>query len=134
MPPIQPGASVASTSQSSIRYIGNHAYILTGKVTADENETVTFNGISGSGYIIGALQPVYFQTATLDDAVFRIYFNNIEVYTLTVTGSLTDTPFESINLLIPPRTELKLTAYNRTDTSEISVGYSFVGRVYGANE
>jgi len=129
---IPTSASVASTSNSSFRYIGKHVYILTGAVLADNNETTTFEGSSGSGYIVATFQPVYFQTATGDDAVFKIYFNDIEVFTITVTGSITDTPFNDIHLLIPPLTKLKLTAYNRTDSSGINVGGVLTGRVYGA--
>ena len=126
--------SIFAGSSKSFSFIDNRIYAYTGSVTVDENETVLFESKVGKGYVVAKWQPVYFQTSTTDDATFIVKFNGIEIFLCTVTGSTTDTPFQEIDLVIPPLTLVTLTGYNRTDTSDIKVGGIITGKIYGSNK
>ena len=129
---IQPSASTASTSTTSFRYIGDYVYILTGVQNVDNNVTNIFEGTNGSGLIVAKWQPVYFSTSSTDNAVYKIYFNDILIYTSVVTDTSQYTPYEEVELILPPFTKLKVESYNRTDSSTLEVGIILTDRVYGA--
>ena len=132
MASVQPAASVVSISQSNFRYVGDFVYILTGSITVDNNVSILFEGTSGKGIIVAKFQPVYFSTDSPDNPAFRLYFNDIMIQVIVLTHSADYSPYEEVELLLPPLTKFKVDSYNRTDSSNIDVGINFTGRVYGA--
>jgi len=109
-------------------------YAYSGSINVDNNEGDVLTFSTNSEYIDGNFQPVYFSTASTDDATFIVKFNGVSVFRNTVTSSNADTPFQDIRLIIPPFTDVTITAYNRTDTSTIEVGASITGQVFGMTE
>ena len=124
-------ASIASTGKS-IRYIGDHAYAYSGSVGVDNNETTLLEFTTGAGYITAIFQPFYFQTNETDNIKYDITFNDILIAGLQLTDATAYTPYEAINLIIPARTMVKVTALNTSTTASRAVGVSITGRVYGA--
>ena len=122
--------TIFAGGSKAFSFIDDRIYGYTGAVNADNNETTLFESQTGKAYAVAKFQPVYFSTSSTDDATFILKFNGVNVYTCTVTSSTTDTPFQLVDLIIPPLTLVTLTGYNRTDTSTIAIGGIFTGRVY----
>ena len=134
MQPVQPSASVAS-SGLGIRYVGNWVYGLSGQIIVSNDTSTQFDFTSGSGIIVGHYQ-FFVDVADMDDNKvlgFEIYFNDIRVieskhYTSS-PGSVYD--FDNpINLIIPPFTDVKITA-STNDASNVETYGVLTGRVYG---
>ena len=123
-------ASVASTGKG-IRYIGDHCYAYSGVIAATNVETtyLEFN-TDGDSYIIGKFQFSYCHIAS-DDYVYRFYLNEQIVQQYANGAGTTQNGDDTIVLVIPPGTKVKLTAQNVTDTSDQQQAVSLVGRVYG---
>jgi len=109
-------------------------YAYSGAINVDNNEATVLEFSTNSEYIDGNFQPVYFSTASTDNATFFVKFNGVSVFANTVDSSNADTPFQDIRLIIPPFTTVTITAYNRTDGDTISVGASITGKVFGMTE
>ena len=132
-------ASIASTGLG-IRYIGSgefqHAYAYSGDVTVADTETTCLNFITGSGYWIAKWEMHYTDNGpspiiTVDDMAFWLYLNNNIILILNASSSA-DAKQPDMEILIPPLTEVKVSAQNTTDASDHSVFATLVGRVYGA--
>ena len=128
---IQPSASIASPGLG-LRYIGAHCYAYSGVKTATNVETTYLEfDTNGASYIIAKIQFSYCHIAT-DDYVYRFYLNDQIVQQYAIGAGTTQNGDDTINLVIPPGTKVKLTAQNVTDTSDQQQIVSLVGRVYGA--
>ena len=111
-------------------FIDDRLFAYSGAVAIDNNETAVIESQTGKGYTVAQFTPVYFDTSSSDDVVYKVYFNNLQVYGTVVNGATSETPFQTTPLLIPPLTLVKVEAYNRTDTSTLNLGAIITGRVY----
>ena len=104
-------ASVVSTGKS-IRYIGDHCYAYSGliSVASSQGEVTLLEDTSGSGFIVG---------------------NELIGMAYHVHNLRDSTPDETVPVLIPPFTRIKLTAENLTADTGRNQSASLVGRVYG---
>jgi len=129
---IPPTASVASVGPS-IRYIGNWAYAYSGIVDVEDLETDLINATSGNGYIISRIQFHYGPGDTSDDFFYRVRLNGevVVCYGVTHTLQYTD-PDNYLNILIPPVTEVRLTALRVGGSGTEQHSVTLTGRVYGA--
>jgi len=132
MPKEETGANAIFTGTSKVfSFIDNRIYAYTGGIDADNNETTLFESQTGKEYAVAKFQPVYFSTSSTDDATFILKFNGVNVFICTVESTTSSKPpFRFVDLLIPPLTLVTLTGYNRTDTSTISLGGIFTGKIY----
>ena len=136
---IQPSASIASTGLG-IRYIGQHAYALSGTVSASFNtETTLLEFTSGAG-VYDAIFSFGINDVAMDSATaveFFIYYNDIlsfyrrdEIHGGTgVTKSAT--MVVPVPLIIPPLTDIKISGL-QTDGTAHDMYAMLTGRVYGA--
>jgi len=121
---------------SAFEVIGEHVYVLTGSIDADNNVTNLFEATTGNYYVLAKLQPLHFSTGSSDNATFQIYMNGIEVITTLIDGyaaaatSPAVSPFNEINFIIPAYTVLKVDGYNRSSSATIGLGFVLTGRRY----
>lgn len=130
MDPVQPEASVIQTGLG-LKYIGEHAYAYSGSVDV-LNETKTlleFN--TGAGYIVGSFQPQYFDNAGGENYQFKVLFNSLQVAGVVLDKIDGYTPYEEIELIIPPETHVLITAINVADADTRKIAAVITGRVYG---
>jgi len=130
---IPTSASVASTGKG-IRYIGNYAYAYSGPVGTDNSTTTLLEFTTGSGLFDGWYYPMFM--TGLDQSrnyTFTVNFNGLKVIirVFTQIDNFENNPGE-IKILIPPRTEVLITALNLADTETHNMGAKLIGRVYGA--
>jgi hypothetical protein len=133
MAPVQPSASVAATGLG-IRYVGNWIYGYSGAVGADDSETDLINANSGSGIIVAEVMFRYAGTSPEgDNYVYRIRLNGEIVLSYLVDQTLENYAARHLApIIIPPLTEVRLTAQNTTDGSTHNQAALLTGRVYGA--
>ena len=134
---IPTSASIASTGQS-IRYIGEHAYALSGLIAANtaDQEALNFTS-SGGGYIYGYIQ---LNGAVDDDSPaataltsLRVTFNGIGVFIL-VTGDGAHRSSRSVRqkIVIPPDTAVVAILDSESIAADKYSSVVLTGRVYGA--
>ena len=130
MAPVQPAASVAATGLG-IRYIGEHAYALSGAQvdggTGGPNTTL-LDFTTGSGYIKGKID-FSNESSGGADIYFRVTFNGAQAVNLK-EGSATIVPMR-FDILIPPRTHVVV---SWGAASSFSGNCFLSGRVYGTEE
>ena len=133
---IQPSASIASTGPG-IRYIGQHAYAFSGPFPLSTTPATMLSFTTGAGYILGTLTccgPVEFNTPQAGGAcAFQLTLNGAVVWLAdTDTGEEDHPGSASIDILLPPFTQVVLQIdSNNNDADELSTAV-FTGRVYGA--
>ena len=134
MPPeaVPSNASVASTGKG-LRYIGQHAYAMSGLINADENLTTLLDFTTGAGYIEAWIQ-IYASTIQNDNFEINILFNEVKIisseYEKSYSGNFTP---EERRIIIPPFTQVKITAQNTQSTTHADWSAVVTGRVYGAD-
>ena len=126
-------ASIASTGLG-IRYIGDYAYGYSGPVPTDNNATSLLEFTMGSGIFVGFYCPMY-MTGGLQsrDYVFLVKLNGETIVERIFTQNYGDENRLLENeIIIPPFTQVLLTAQNLADTEAHNMGAKLTGRVYGA--
>jgi len=130
MEPVQPEASVVQTGLA-IRYVGDFAYAYSGAVDCDNNETDLINSTSGAGIIVAELNFNYLEIAT-EDFTFTTYLNGLVIYAYTKDSTKDASPGNWFpKLTIPPRSQVRITAKNVTDTEARQMAVGITGQVYG---
>jgi len=111
-----------------------HAFVNSGTVGIDDNETTFFEITTSSYYLVGHIQ---FTTpaGTSDDLIFKNYLNGSQVSGSTWTDTRQN---ENINqpiiMIIPPFTTLKTTAINATGSGSRDCYAMGTFKVFGAIE
>jgi len=125
-------ASVASTGKG-IRYLQNWVYGFSGEIGVADTELSLLEFTSGSGLIVGKIQ-LGSKAAENEDYDFRIYFNNVVVFSNTFhqQGATYVDIANYIPIIIPPLTGVKVTLDNIADTDTRIWSVILTGRVYGA--
>jgi len=135
MPLVQPSASVAATGLG-IRYIGSgeyqHAYAYSGPQDVVNSTKILLDFYVGAGYIVGTFQPQYLDNYGIENYQFKVLFNDIQVAGCVLDKIEGYTPFEEIELIIPPQTHVVVNAINVSDADTRSMAAIITGRVYGA--
>jgi len=106
------------------------AYAYSGSINVDNNEGNILEFQTNSEYLKVKFQPVYFTISTSDDATFKVKFNGLSVFLMQLSDSTYRNAIP-IHLIIPPFTDVIITAYNSTDSSTIAVGATITGKAYG---
>lgn len=129
---IPTSASVASPGKG-IRYIADWVYAYSGEIAVGSSggEVTLLEDITGAGLIVGDYQFFYGTSAT-DEFIYRMYFNGIVGMSYMVTNLRESTPDVKIGVILPPLTEIKLTAQNLSTDNARLQSATLIGRVYGA--
>ena len=123
-----------SGTGTSLNYIGNHVYGYSGAIALDgtTNDNTYMLFTTGPQYIVGTVQFNNLdEGAGTDDMVCKIFFDNQIVQSYSVGSSnIYTSPDNTIPVLIPPFTTVKITIKDLTQASTIENIVSLVGRVY----
>lgn len=114
--------------QFAFSVLEKHAYLYTGSLEVSTSETDLGETTTGNYYLVGSWQPVLFDNTT-DDIIFHMYFNGQKVASTMVTSTKDYSPYEEVNIIIPPYTSFKLTGEN-TGSGSKNVGSIVLGRIY----
>jgi len=108
------GPQNTASAGLNLNVIGNHLYGYSGKVAVDNNEIDLINATSGSYYSRAQVLFSYaVDASTGDDCIYRIRMNGIIVWQHLADHALAQYSFlQDIPIVIPPYTELRLTAEN----------------------
>jgi len=124
----------SSGTGTSLNYIGNHVYGYSGAIALDgtTNDNTYMLFTTGPQYIVGTVQFNNLdEGAGTDDMVCKIFFDNQIVQSYRVGSSnIYTSPDNTIPVLIPPFTTVKITIKDLTQASTIENIVSLVGRVY----
>jgi len=128
------GPQTTASTGLSLNVIGKHAYAYSGAIALDNstNENTYLDFKTGSYYFVGTLLANNLDLgAGTDDLFYTIYFNGVVSQAYIVGGAKTYTsPDNLIPLIIPPYTEVKVTAKDVTQASTIENTISITGRIY----
>jgi len=120
-----------SGTGSSINYIGNHAYGYSGVIAVDNVEKSLLQFSTGSLYIVAKVQ---FNTGGSGnkDFLYKIKVNSEVVQEYIYTGSPADRARADnyIPILLPPNSNVVMSAQNVENTDAVDQIVSIVGRVY----
>ena len=117
-----------------LNYIGNHAYAYSGKVEVDNTDTTLLKFRTNNTYFVGKYQPQYMDDGTLTHNLRTdIKLDGQLIAQVEVTSSLDYTPFDEIHLIIPPFTDVLVTAIVLTASGPYGFGGIITGEVYGGN-
>ena len=119
---------------NTLNYIGDHVYGYSGAVALDntQNENTYMEFTTGNTYIVGTVQVNNLdEGAATDDMLYKVYFDEQVVQSYRVgSANVYTSPDNTIPILIPPYTAVKITAKDLTQASTISNIVSIVGRAY----
>ena len=119
---------------TQLNYIGRdptHAYAYSGEVTVNDNETTLLDFTLGANqYFIGKVQFNYYGT-TNQDSQHNIKINGelVQRYNTAAPSTYTE-PDGTIPIIFAGGDRVQLTSKNITDSGNITVIVSIVGRVY----
>jgi hypothetical protein len=122
--------STASTG-INLNYIGDHAYMYTGFTTVDNIKETIASFTTGAFYVLGTFQPQYDTNTATDNYGFEILLNGEKICSTQITSATDYSPYQEIEILIPPFSNVEITAQNKTDTSDNDVGAIIIGKIYG---
>jgi len=123
------GGSFTGSAQA-LEIIGDHAYAYSGSLSVNDTEADLLSFQTGNFYFVGQLQPLYASSNAGDNYKYRIYFNDVFVLTTQIGGALDYSPYEELEVIIPPYTKFRCTADNISDTSSNDVMVAMTGRIY----
>jgi len=123
------GSNPAGTS-GNLNYIGDHAYLYTGFIGVNNVLTDIASFSTGALYVVGTFQPQQDTDTTTDNYRFRVLINGERVVSIQITSATDYSPYEDIEILIPPYSSVVIQAQNKTDTTSNDVGAIIIGRVY----
>ena len=118
---------------SGLNYVGDYAYAMSGQISADDNETTLLKFSTQSGFIVANVQ-FNSMNELAQECEYRIYINNEVIQNFLAGNNAPDyrgKPNNSIEILIPSFSSVKMTAKNNDDSSALANQVvTVVGRVY----
>ena len=120
----------AGTSGSVLNFIGEHAYLYTGFSQVNNVRATIAKFSTGNLYIVGTFQPQIDTDTSTDNYRYRLLINGEVIISCQTTSATDYSPYEDVEILIPPNSEMEITAENETDSSLNDVGAILIGRVY----
>ena len=122
------GPQNTASTGLSLNYIGGHAYAHSGAIDVDNNATTIIEGNTGAHYIVSEITCNAAEDLSAE-YMFLIYLDNVQVM-----GIQTENDSNIANrykMIIPPFSNLKITAQNVSNTSSNGMCAVVTGKVYG---
>jgi len=119
-----------SGTGSGLNYIGDHAYAYSGLVATSATPTNCLEFTTGNSYLVATFQPFYLGDST-NNIRWDVIFDSQIVAGSEVSSSRDSSPYEEINLIIPPYTHVEISMDNLSGGTE-DAGATLTGRVYYA--
>ena len=113
-----------------LSYVGNHCFAFSGAVATSNSEVEQLNFTTGKDYIKIRLYPTMLQNT---NANYRwlVKINGQAVSNVSTESQYARYAFIYVDFVIPPNTNVVVTATNIEDTSTNDVGSFISGKVYG---
>jgi len=123
--------NTASVSDKSFNVIGNHLYGLNGGVDTGGQgvETTVFEATTGNYYVVATAR-FAINSSSGDDIEFIMYFNGVAMFGEYAQSGTTESDSYPINIIIPPLTEVKITANNKGSSTGRGIFTIITGRIY----
>ena len=122
------GGSFTGPSQQ-FEIVGDYGYSYSGSVAVPNTPTDLNSFTTGNFYTVAKWYPGY-AAESGDNMQFRIFFNDSQIYQTTLDSRLVGSPYQWIELIIPPYTEVLVNCENKSSSSGISVTSNITGRIY----
>jgi hypothetical protein len=131
------GGGGASSTGTSLNYVGSHVYAYSGAFAANTNTAIigpVLNFTTGSEYIVGkmTLNPCC-EISSVDVAgtYMRIKLNDEQVAMAFTSSAAVDAPsVATIDLVLPPFTKVLVEVWaDSTDADDLG-NVQFIGRIY----
>jgi hypothetical protein len=113
-----------------LTYSHGTAYAYSGIVTCDNTATTMLDFMTDKNCLKAKFVMGY-DTESADNMEFLLSYNNVTVYAVTLEDRAKYTPFNSIDLIIPPNTAVKVTCQNIETSGGRDMTASITGVVYG---
>jgi hypothetical protein len=121
--------AIFTSAGKGLTIVNDYAYAYSGVLSINNTETTMCQFQSPKGIIVGQTMFNYIAN-DVEDFMFRVYFNGIQVQGTLQGRHDYDAKFESpVPLIIPPLTEVKLTGQNITNTETHDMIVSLTGKV-----
>ena len=132
-PVVQPNASVASTSKTTLSYIGDHCYASSGKVPCDNSGATILEFTTGSGYMLANVEIFSWGDVSLnEDMSFLFTYNDLDVGYIRIGSATQFTRSNPIIMLLPPFTQFKVFGINEAGSSANNMSVMISAKVLGA--
>ena len=104
-----------------------HAYAYSGLIAVTTSRTKLLEFETNSSYILAKFQPTYFTLGTGEDVYFEVSINDTLIYNVEITSSTSNTPYDEIEIIIPPNVTFKIEAFTASGTRNL--GAILTGKV-----
>jgi len=118
-----------SGTGTSLNYIGDHAYALSGKIAVDNNETTLLQFSTGNQYIVATVTFAYASNSS-DDFRYMISVDSQIVDEYHVNGGGNAPDRNSRSILLPPFAVIKMSSQAVGHSTARDQTCMVVGRVY----
>jgi len=124
-------ANVTAGTGLELNYIQDKCFAYSGAIGVPNSETTLIDTQSGSG-VIDAIIQVSYGTPDSDNMQYKIYFNEIIVMQFSMSGAVDQGNWQTMlyHFVIPPYTNIKITAQNTTAVTERIQTATLTGKVY----
>ena len=129
------GSNPAGTSTTSLNFVGEHVYGLSGELPSNTGAVTHLEFSSGNQYIVGRIT-CFGATKVSDVAVgrtslFQISFNSEIIASLKLDTAEEDMPtLLYTDIIIPPFTSVTITCTSDVSTADRLTSAMLTGRVY----
>ena len=119
----------------ALEIIGDHAYAYSGLFSVDTSEYTMLSFTTGNYYTVGKFTCNGATRISLVDvgsiSVFQLTLNNTNVLSAKVDTNDKDSPGQAfLEAIIPPYTEVTLSANSSESTTAEKISVSYAGRIY----
>jgi len=120
--------------QLGLSVLGEHAYAYSGVVSVGNSETDMLNFQSENNYMVCSWFANFNQLTSdpiaTEDFRFILYLNGLQIAMMETADSQSATRATVQDIIIPPNTNVKVTARNYTGSVTEPCGVVITGRVY----
>ena len=113
----------------ALEIVGDYAYSYSGSIGVPNSETTLSSFTTGNFYMVAKWYPGY-ASESGDNMQFRIKFNDTQIYQTTLDSRLVGSPYQWIELIIPPYTEVLVVCEDKSGSGPVSVTSNITGRIY----
>jgi len=126
-------SNVVAGAGLELNYVGDHVFAYSGVVDVGAVQSQEYNLLNfttGNRTIRALFQPVSFEpTNVVYDFQWKVYLNSVLVYAFIVETGNDPTPYEEIDLIVPPLTGVLITAQNPQAGAGYDLGAVFTGKL-----
>jgi len=127
-------SNVTAGTGLELNYVGDLVFAYSGIVDVGAVQSQEYNLLdftTGNRTIRALFQPVSFEPANVTyDFQWKVYFNNVLVYAFIVESGHDYTPYQEIDLIVPPLTGILITAQNPQASAGYDLGAVFTGKIH----